>query len=119
MNKRKKTIIAIGSFELVVLVFALVVAMLVLLTRVDSSQYVFKENIEAANIEKNGSFIGYLQNNSTAFFFVAVFPTLLFVALDFIYFAFAATRKDKSNDKAVEQMKIQALEEARAQIKKE
>ena len=116
-SAKKKLIIGIGIFEAVFLIFALVISIIVFTTIVSGDQYTSKEAWEAANIEKNGDFIGFLQNNSAAFFGIFCIPSLVFIAVDFIYFAVVASKKESNLSNAeLEAIKKQAEDEVRAEM---
>ena len=119
LEKNKKVLIIGGIIEAVILIFALVVAILVLTwSPYDAKTY----GSEAAkmNIRDHGPMIGYFQNNPTAFFCIICIPVFVCVAIDFVYFAVIASRKESSL--SAEQraaIKAKAEEEARAEVMKE
>ena len=118
MDEKRKKLIVIGvaAFEALFLIFALVISIIVFTTITDG-EGMTEEAWRQANITNNGEFIGFLQNESTAFFCIFIIPTLVFIVVDFIYFAVIASKKESSlSDAELAAIKKQAEEEVRAEM---
>lgn len=118
MDKKKKIgLIVAGVAELAVVVFVIVTSILVTVTFHDPD---VDANYMAHNLADNGPFIGWLQNNPTAFLFIVLIPIFIILALDIIYLVVVATKKHVDISDA-EQAAIaeQAKKEARAELLKE
>ncbi len=118
MDKKKKIgLIIAGVVELAVVVFVIVTSILVTVTFHDPD---VDANYMAHNLADNGPFIGWLQNNPTAFLFIVLIPIFIILALDIIYLVVVATKKHVDISDA-EQAAIaeQAKKEARAELLKE
>lgn len=119
MDKQKKTFIIGGLIEGAVLIFDLVISILVWTTIVPAEQVVGGDYL-AACIEKNGPFIGTLQGNPTLFFCVICIPLFIIIALDFIYFAVLASKKEsKLTDAQLESIKAKAKAQAEEELRRE
>ena len=68
MDKNKKILLIGGIVEGALLIFALVLSILVWTTVCNGKDYPTIEMLRQANIDKNGPFIAFFQNNTTAFF---------------------------------------------------
>ena len=113
---KKRLIIGIAIFEALFLVFALVISIIVFTTIVNG-EGMTPEQWKQANVDKNGAFIGFLQNENMAFFGIFIIPTLVFIVVDFIYFAIIASKKESSlSDAELKAIKKQAEEEVRAEM---
>ncbi len=118
MDKKKKIgLIIAGVAELAIVVFVIVTSILVTVTFHDPD---VDANYMAHNLADNGPFIGWLQNNPTAFLFIVLIPIFIILALDIIYLVVVATKKHVDISDA-EQAAIaeQAKKEARAELLKE
>lgn len=118
MDKKKKIgLIIAGVVELAIVVFVIVTSILVTVTFHDPD---VDANYMAHNLADNGPFIGWLQNNPTAFLFIVLIPIFIILALDIIYLVVVATKKHVDISDA-EQAAIaeQAKKEARAELLKE
>ena len=114
---RKSLVIGVAAFEALFLVFALVISIIVFTTINDGQQFTDVEAWKQANLDKNGPFIGFLQNENMAFFGIFIIPTLVFIVVDFIYFAIIASKKESSlSDAELKAIKKQAEEEVRAEM---
>ncbi len=114
---KKRIIIGVAVFEALFLIFALVISIIVFTTIVNGEDYTDPEIWKQANIDKNGPFIGFLQNENMAFFGIFIIPTLVFIVVDFIYFAIIASKKESSlSDAELKAIKKQAEEEVRAEM---
>jgi uncharacterized membrane protein len=115
-KKTKRIFIIVGAVEIAVLIFCLVVAILVYTT--------FDKNSAQVNLDKNGPFIGSLQNNPTLLFFVIVFPALLIFLVDGGYLIYYAVKRESTlnaTEKSAieEEAKRQAREEVLKELKAE
>ena len=120
MDKNKKILLIGGIVEGALLIFALVLSILVWTTVCNGKDYPTIEMLRQANIDKNGPFIAFFQNNTTAFFCIVCIPIFVMVALDFVYFAIIASKRESSlSDEQLEKIKKQAEEEVRAEMLKE
>lgn len=118
MDKKKKIgLIIAGVTELAIVVFVIVTSILVTVTFNDPD---VDPNYMAHNLANNGPFIGWLQNNPTAFLFIVLIPIFVILALDIIYLVVVATKKHVDISDA-EQAAIveQAKKEAKAELLKE
>ena len=115
-KKTKIRLIVAGAVELVIVVFCLVVSIMVMSTITDPNL----PDHAAINIQKNGPFIGWFQNNSTPFFLIIVLPLFVLLALDVIYLIVFATKRESSlsasERHAIEE---QAKREAREEVLRE
>ena len=117
---KKRLIIGVAIFEAAFLVFALVISIIVFTTIVNAESLPpgsTEADWKQANLDKNGAFIGFLQNENMAFFGIFIIPTLVFIVVDFIYFAIIASKKESSlSDAELKAIKKQAEEEVRAEM---
>ena len=114
---KKRIIIGVAVFEALFLIFALVISIIVFTTIVNGEDYTDPAAWKQANIDKNGAFIGFLQNENMAFFGIFIIPTLVFIVVDFVYFAIIASKKESSlSDAELKAIKKQAEEEVRAEM---
>lgn len=119
MDKNKKILLIGGIVEGAILLFALVLSIIVW-TTIAKGEFATTEAYHAANIEKNGQFIAFFQNNTVAFFCIICIPIFVLVALDFIYFAIIASKRESSlNDDQLAAIKKQAEKEVREEMMKE
>ena len=120
MDKNKKILLIGGIVEGALLIFALVLSIIVWTTVCNGKDYLTVEALHQANIDKNGPFIAFFQNNTTAFFCIVCIPIFIMVALDFVYFAIIASKRESSlSDDQLAKIKKQAEEEVRAEMLKE
>ena len=120
MDKNKKILLIGGIIEGAILIFALVLSILVWTTVENGQNYATIEALKQANIDKNGPFIAFFQNNTTAFFCIVCIPIFVIVALDFVYFAIIASERESTlSDDQLAKIKKQAEEEVRAEMLKE
>ncbi len=120
MDKNKKILIIGGSIEGVLLVFALVLSIIVWTTVCNGKDFATVAELHQANIDKNGPFIAFFQNNTTAFFCIVCIPIFVMVALDFVYFAVIASKRETSlSDEQMKAIKAQAEKEVREEMMKE
>lgn len=126
-NSKKKTLIIVGIVEAIILVFCLTVSIIVLVTICSLGDAFMLEHhlydVFSANLQKNGQFIGTLQNNSTLFFCTIVLPLFIIFVVDGVYLIVYAMKKQSSlSDKEIvdirEEAKKQAREEVLAEMKK-
>ena len=114
---KKRIIVGVAIFEALFLIFALVISIIVFTTIVPGEGYTDPEAWKQANLDKNGAFIGFLQNENMAFFGIFIIPTLVFIVVDFVYFAVIASKKESSlSDAELKAIKKQAEEEVRAEM---
>ena len=117
---RKRLIFGVAGFEALFLIFALIISIIVFTTIVPGDSLPpgsGEADWKAANLSKNGPFIGFLQNENMAFFGIFIIPTLVFIVVDFIYFAIIASKKESSlSDAELKAIKKQAEEEVRAEM---
>ena len=120
MDKNKKILLIGGISEGVILIFALVLSILVWTTVCNGKDYASIEALRQANIDKNGPFIAFFQNNTVAFFCIVCIPIFVIVALDFVYFAIIASKRESSlSDAQLAAIKKKAEEEVREEMMKE
>lgn len=121
MDKNKKILISVGVLEAAILIFALVLSIIVWTTITPGENFPGDQAAwEAANIEKNGAFIAFFQNNTTWFFCIICIPVFVLIAVDFIYFAIIASKRESNlSDKQLAAIKKRAEEEVRAEMMKE
>ena len=119
MDKNKKVLIIGGSIEGAILLFALVLSIIVWST-ISKGEFATKADFYKANLEHNGPFIAFFQNNTVAFFCIICIPVFIMVALDFIYFAIIASKRESSlSDDQLKAIKAQAEKEVREEMMKE
>ena len=123
MDKNKKILLIAGIVEAIFLIFALVVSIIVWTTiaptTIDGRQLTEAE-WEAENLARNGAFIAFFQNNRTAFFCIICVPIFVIVAVDFVYFAVIANKKESVlTEEQKEEIKRKAREEFEAELKAE
>ena len=115
-KSQKRNLIIIGAIEAAFVIFALVVSIWVMTTIHDPNEY----NAAAKNLRDNGPFIGWLQNNSTAFLLIFVLPLFLILAVDVIYLIVYAVKRESSLTEAErEVIEEQARKEAREEVLRE
>ena len=118
MDKQKKTFIIGGIVEGLVLVFDLIISILVW-TKIPGEEEVLRSGKEFAVycVEKNGQFLGFFQGNPTAFFCIICIPLFAIIALDFVYFAILASKKEsKLSEGQLESIRAQARAQAEAEL---
>ncbi|HBE99097.1 MAG TPA: hypothetical protein DDW18_03575 [Firmicutes bacterium] len=118
MDKKKKIcLITAGAIELAIVIFVITVSILVTVTFNDPDVYA---NYQQLNLEKNGPFIGWLQNNPTYFLFIILIPIFVILALDIIYLVLVATKRGTNlSDEEQAAIAEQAKKEAREELLKE
>ena len=120
MDKNKKILLIGGIIEGALLIFALVLSIIVWTTVCNGKDYPTVELLRQANIDKNGPFIGFFQNNTTAFFCIVCIPIFVIVALDFVYFAIIASKRESTlSDDQLAAIKKQAEQEVREEMMRE
>ena len=120
MDKNKKILLIGGIVEGALLIFALVLSIIVWTTVCNGKDYPTLELLHQANIDKNGPFIAFFQNNTTAFFCIVCIPIFVIVALDFVYFAIIASKRESTlSDDQLAAIKKQAEQEVREEMLKE
>ena len=120
MDKNKKILLFGGIIEGAILIFALVLSIIVWTTVCNGKDYATVELLRQANIDKNGPFIAFFQNNTTAFFCIVCIPIFVIVALDFVYFAIIASKRESTlSDDQLAAIKKQAEQEVREEMMKE
>ncbi len=122
MDKNKKILLIGGIVEGALLIFALVLSIIVWTTVVnaEAAGITTQEALRQANIDKNGPFIAFFQNNTTAFFCIVCIPIFVIVALDFVYFAIIASKRESSlSDDQLAAIKKQAEQEVREEMMRE
>ena len=119
MDKNKKIILIGGIIEAAILIFALVVSILVWTTANSAADHpeLTAEQLKQLNIDQNGAFIGFFQNNPTLFLVIICFPIFAIVALDFVYFAIIASKRESSlSEEQLKAIKAKAEEEVRKEM---
>ena len=120
MDKNKKILLFGGIAEGAILIFALVLSIIVWTTVCNGKDFATVEALRQANIDKNGPFIAFFQNNTTAFFCIVCIPIFVIVALDFVYFAIIASKRESTlSDDQLAAIKKQAEQEVREEMMKE
>jgi uncharacterized membrane protein len=111
MEKGKRSwLITIGIVEAAVIIFCLVVSIIVLVTNTEANQ---------TNLDKNGVFIGSLQNNPTLFFCCFVLPLFIIFVADGVYLIFYVTKKESViSDEEKEAIAAEARRQAREEVMK-
>ena len=119
MDKNKKIILIGGIIEAAVLIFDLVLSIIVWTTLKSDPNWTTDQFV-AANYQANRQFIGFFQTNTNAFFCIVCIPAFVLIALDFVYFAVTASKKETNlSDKQYAALKKKAEEEVRAEMMKE
>ena len=128
MDKRKKTLIIGGIVEGVILVFALILSIIVLVTvhseedlkAAIAADPTIPYDLQQFNVSTNGPFIAFFQNNPIVFFLVICLPIFLIIAVDFIYLALTAyKRESKLSNEQLAAIKKKAEAEVRDEVLKE
>lgn len=118
MDKNKKVLLIGGIVEGALLIFALVVSILVWTTAHSAEAH--PSDWQQLNIKENGAFIAFFQNNPTSFFLIICIPIFIMVALDFVYFALVASKRESNlSDQQLAAIKKRAEEEVRAELMRE
>ena len=96
MDRNKKILLIGGIIEGAILIFALVLSIIVWTTATKASDYpgYTAEQIAQLNIQRNKEFIAFFQNNTNYFFIIVCVPVFVLIAVDFVYFAVVASKKD-------------------------
>ncbi len=121
MEKKKKLLIIGGIVEALILIAALIISIIVWTTShtVDEATAAGKI-LQDYNVELNGPFIAFFQNNTVAFFLIVCVPIFVIVALDLVYLAVVASKRESNlSDEQLKAIKKKAEEEVRAEIMKE
>lgn len=119
MSKQKKILLIGGIIEGAILLFALILSIIVW-TTIAKGPFNSTAEMHAANIAKNREFIAFFQNNTPAFFAIVCVPVFIIVAVDFVYFAIVASKRETNlTDKQLAAIKKRAEEEVRAEMMKE
>lgn len=121
MDKQKKIFLIGGIVEGAILVFDLIISILVWTTLSSEEQILAAGgDYKALNISKNGPFIGFFQNEPLAFLCIICIPLFIIIAIDFIYFAVLATKKEsKLSEAQLEAIKAKAKQEAEEELMRE
>ena len=119
MDKQKKIFLIGGLIEGAILIFDLVISILVW-TRLPDPNTITTPTYAEACVLANGPFIGYLQSEPTVFFCVICIPLFAMIAVDFIYFAILASKKEsKLSDAQLEAIKAKAKAQAEEELRRE
>jgi len=111
-KKTKKTLIIVGAIEAVILIFCLTISILVL-SKWDATA------TPTQRLERYG-WIGWLQNNTTAFFLLIVLPVFIIFLVDAVYLIVYSSKKPSAlTDEEREAIQAQAREEARKELEAE
>ena len=121
MDKQKKIFLIGGLAEGAILIFDLVISIIVWTTIATEEEIrASGGNYEQLNLTRNGPFIAFFQNNPTAFFCIICIPLFLIIALDFVYFAILASKKQSSlSEEQIEAIREKAKREVQAEMFKE
>jgi uncharacterized membrane protein len=112
-KKQKRTLIIIGAIEAVILIFCLVISIMVLTTWISNAS-------AQTRIDKNGAFIGGLQNNPTIFMVAICLPVFIIFIVDAVYLIVYAYKKPSAlSDSERAEIEKRAKEEAKAEIEAE
>lgn len=117
MDKQKKIFLIGGLAEGAVLIFDLIVSIIVWTTIATEEEIKASGgNYEQLNL-RNGPFIAFFQNNPTAFFCIICIPLFVIIAIDFVYFAMLASKKQSSlSDEQIEAIREKAKKEAQEEL---
>lgn len=121
MDKRKKVLIIGGSIEAAILLIALILSIIVWSTAHTQEQAAAAGmTLPDYNIAMNGGFIGFFQNNTTAFFLLICVPIFAIIGVDIVYLAIVASKKEsKLTDEQLKAIKKKAEAQVREEIMKE
>ena len=121
MDKQKKIFLIGGIVEGAILVFDLIISIIVWTTIATEEEIMaYGGNYQELNISRNGPFIGFFQNEPTAFLCIICIPLFAIIAIDFIYFAILASKKEsKLSDEQLEAIKAKAKKEAEEELMRE
>ena len=118
MEKNKKLLLFGGIAEGVILLFSLVLSIIVWTTATSAKDH--PTDWKQINIDKNSPFIAFFQNEPIRFFLIICIPIFVIVALDFVYFAIVASKRESNlSDQQLAAIKKRAEEEVRAEMMKE
>ena len=120
MEKNKKILIIGGIVEGAFLIFALIVSILVWTTAHKADDFGGSvQKAQEANLAAN-PFIGTFQNNTMLFFCIICIPVFVIVAIDLVYFAIIASKKESAlTSDQREAIRKKAEEEVRSELMKE
>lgn len=122
MDKKKKILIGVGIGEAVLLVFALVVSIIVWSTAhtIEQAMAAGYADLKQFNVVKNGTFIAFFQNTPVAFFLIICLPIFILIAVDFVYLAITAYKRETNlSDDQMKAIKKKAEEQVREEVMKE
>lgn len=121
MDKRKKVLIIGGSIEAAILLIALILSIIVWsTTHTEEQAAAAGMMLPDYNVAMNGAFIGFFQNNPTAFFLLICVPIFAIIGVDIVYLAIVASKKEsKLTDEQLKAIKKKAEAQVREEIMKE
>ena len=122
MEKKKKILIGVGIAEAALLIFALVVSIIVWSTAHTLEQALAAgyADLKAYNVAKNGAFIAFFQNTPVAFFLIICLPIFILIAVDFVYLAITAYKRETNlTDDQMKAIKKKAEAQVREEVMQE
>ena len=122
MEKKKKILILVGCIEAALLIFALVVSIIVWSTAHTLEQALAAGygSLPEYNIKTNGAFIAFFQNTPVAFFLIICLPIFILIAVDFVFLAITAYKRESNlSDAQLKAIKEKAEAEVREEVMKE
>ena len=122
MEKKKKILIGVGIGEAALLIFALVVSIIVWSTAHTLEQALAAgySDLKAYNIKTNGAFIAFFQNTPVAFFLIICLPIFILIAVDFVYLAITAYKRETNlTDDQMKAIKKKAEAQVREEVMQE
>ncbi len=122
MEKKKKILIGVGIAEAAILIFALVISIIVWSTAhtIEQAMAAGYADLKAFNVAKNGAFIAFFQNTPVAFFLIICLPIFILIAVDFVYLAMTAYKREtKLSDEQVKAIKKKAEQQVREEVMQE
>lgn len=122
MEKKKKILIGVGICEAALLIFALVVSIIVWSTAhtIEQAMAAGYADLKQFNVVKNGAFIAFFQNTPVAFFLIICLPIFILIAVDFVYLAITAYKRETNlTDDQMKAIKKKAEEQVREEVMKE
>ena len=122
MEKKKKILIGVGIAEAAILIFALVVSIIVWSTAHTLEQALAAgyADLKAYNVHENGGFIAFFQNTPVAFFLIICLPIFILIAVDFVYLAITAYKRESNlSDEQMKAIKKKAEQQVRDEVMKE
>ena len=113
--KTKKILIFTGlGIDVVITIVLFVIAIIMLVTMPSS-----RVDAQINAVEKNGPFIGYMQQHPTVYFWSCVFPLIVLLAANIVILVLFIRKFTKKKEVAVEDLNEEQKAALRAELLKE